>query len=344
VLRYAVVGSGAVGCFYGIRLAHAGADVQFLIRSGAQDVRTHGLDLTSPEGDIHLDHVRVAADWAALEPCDVLVVAVKATANADVLSHLADHADRLLGPGSGILLVQNGIGVEPGYAAAAPGREVLGGLAFLCAQRTGTRSVAHLDFGALTIAAHAPGDAAGGITPLMRAIADDLGVARTPTTLDEDLVRARWRKLLWNIGFNPLSVILDATTDQLMADPDAVTLIRTLMGEVLAAAAAEGRTFPADLVEDLLLSTATMAPYATSMKLDADAGRPMEVEALLAEPLRRAARAGAAMPSVAVLHRQLAFLDARRAAQARQAAEERQAGQPAPAAQAPAVIGRAALP
>jgi 2-dehydropantoate 2-reductase len=291
--------------------------VQFLVRHGAPEVRAHGLELTSPEGDIHLDDVRIAPEWAALQPCDVLMVAVKATANADVLAQLADHADRLLGPGSGILLVQNGIGVEPAYAAVAPGREVLGGLAFLCAQRTGLRSVAHLDFGAVTIAGHAAGDTPAGITPLMRAIAADLTAARTPTTLDEDLVRARWRKLLWNVAFNPLSVILDATTDQLMADPDAVTLIRTVMGEVLAAAAAEGRTFPDDLVEDLLASTARMAPYATSMKLDADAIRPMEVEVMLAEPLRRAARAGVAMPSVAVLHRQLAFLDARIARSAR---------------------------
>jgi 2-dehydropantoate 2-reductase len=311
VLRYAVIGSGAVGCFYGIRLAHAGADVQFLIRAGARDVQAHGLDLTSPEGDLHLNDVAVAADWADLQPCDVLLVAVKATSNVDVLAHLAEHADRLLSPGAGILLAQNGIGAEPTYAAVAPGREVLGGLAFLCAQRTGTRSVEHLCFGALTIAAHAPGNAAAGITPLMRAIADDLTAARTPALLDEDLIRARWRKLLWNIGFNPLSVILDATTDALMADPQTVTLIRTLMTEVAAAAAAEGRELPARLIEDLLATTARMTPYATSMKLDADAGRPMEVEALLAEPLRRAQRAGVAMPSVSVLHHQLAFLDAR---------------------------------
>jgi 2-dehydropantoate 2-reductase len=311
VLRYAVVGSGAVGCFYGIRLAHAGADVQFLMRSGLREVQAHGLDLSSPEGDIHLDDVAVSPDWAALEPCDVLLVAVKATANADVLAHLAEHADRLLAPGAGILLAQNGIGAEPAYAAAAPGREVLGGLAFLCAQRTGPRSVAHLDFGALTVAAHAPDEAAGGITPLMRAIAEDLAAARTPVLLDEDLIRARWRKLLWNIGFNPLSVILDATTDALMADPNTVTLVRTLMTEVAAAAAAEGRELPASLIEDLLATTARMAPYATSMKLDADAGRPMEVEAMLAEPLRRAERAGVAMPGVAVLHHQLAFLDRR---------------------------------
>jgi 2-dehydropantoate 2-reductase len=311
VLRYAVVGSGAVGCFYGIRLAHAGADVQFLMRSGVGEVRAHGLDLTSPEGDIHLDDVVVAADWSALQPCDVLLVAVKATANADVLAHLAEHADRLLAPGAGILLAQNGIGAEPAYAAVAPGREVLGALAFLCAQRTGPSSVAHLDFGALTIAVHAPDDAAGGITALMRGIADDLSAARTPVLLDEDLIRARWRKLLWNIGFNPLSVILDATTDALMADPNTVELIRTLMTEVAAAAAAEGRELPPSLIEDLLATTARMAPYATSMKLDADAGRPMEVEAMLAEPLRRAETAGVAMPAVSVLLHQLAFLDRR---------------------------------
>ena len=311
MLRYAVVGSGAVGCFYGIRLAHVGADVQFLMRTGAEDARAHGLDLTSPEGDIHLANVAVAPDWASLKQCDVLLVAVKATSNADVLAHLTDHADRLLAPGAGILLAQNGIGVEPAYAVVAPGREVLGGLAFLCAQRSGPRSVAHLDFGALTIAVHAADDAPGGITPLMRAIAEDLTAAHTPVLLDEDLVRARWRKLLWNIGFNPLSVILDATTDELMAAPQAVELIRTLMTEVAAVAAAEGRELSASLIEDLLAITAAMTPYATSMMLDADAGRPMEVEAMLAEPLRRAQRAGVPMPSLAALHNQLAFLDAR---------------------------------
>lgn len=317
MLHYAVVGAGAVGCFYGVRLAAAGAEVQFLVRTGAEDVRTHGLDLTSPEGDIHLDDVAVASDWSELDPCDILIVAVKATANADVLTHLAEHAERVLAPGSGILLIQNGIGVEPSYAAAAPGREVLGGLAFLCAQRTGPRRVAHLDFGALTIAAHAPGDAAAGVTPLMRAIAADLAAARTAALLDDDLIRARWRKLLWNIGFNPLSVILDATTDELMADQDTVALIRALMGEVAAASAADGRELPPELIDDLLAATARMAPYATSMKLDADAGRAMEVEVMLAEPLRRAERVGVPMPGVAVLHRELAFLDARIAGNAR---------------------------
>jgi 2-dehydropantoate 2-reductase len=307
VLRYGVVGSGAVGCFYGIRLAAAGAPVQFLFRHGAEFVRARGMRLDSPD----LGHPSIAADWEALDPCDVLILATKATANPDVMAHLAPRSGRLVEPGGGILLVQNGIGAEEAIAQAASGRQVLGGLAFLCARQVGPGHVEHLDYGTLTIAVHEPGEVPGGVTDLMRAIAADLAAARTGVNLDEDLVRARWRKLMWNVSFNPLSVILDAATDALVGDPGTEALIRTLMGEVSAAAAAEGRSLPDTLPGELLEATRRMAPYATSMKIDADAGRPLEVDAMLGEPLRRASRSGAAMPVVSALHHQLAFLDRR---------------------------------
>jgi 2-dehydropantoate 2-reductase len=235
---------------------------------------------------------------------------VKATANDAVQRELADHAQRLLGEAGTVLLVQNGIGCEAGLARATGG-QVLGGLAFLCAQQRGPGVVEHLDYGALTIAASSPDERPMGVTPVMGAIAEDLGASGTQCLLDEDLVRARWRKLMWNVPFNPLSVILDASTAELMASGEAVALIRRVMAEVAAAAAAEGRGLPDSLADDLLNMTARMAPYDTSMKLDADLGRPMEVDAMLGEPLRRAARAGVPMPTVAALRDQLAFLDAR---------------------------------
>lgn len=309
MLRYAVVGSGAVGCFYGIRLAHAGADVQFLFRHDADDVRAHGLWLESPTGDIELSDVVVSRGWAELAPCDVLLVAAKATANEDILRNLREHIGRLLAPGGVVLLVQNGIGAEPAFAEL--GQPVFGGLAFLCAQRTGPHTVRHLDFGELTIAAHTADEAPGGITQSMRAIASDLAVAGTPVRLDEDLIRARWRKLMWNIPFNPLSVILDATTDELVSDPATSRLIARIMDEVAAVARVEGYALPDDLPRSLIAATVAMTPYATSMKLDAAAGRPLEVDVMLGAPLRRASRVGVAMPAVAVLHDQLAFLDRR---------------------------------
>lgn len=311
MLRYAVIGTGAVGGFYGIRLAEAGADVQFMFRRDAHMVRERGLLLTSPLGDVQLTEATVRGSWSELQPCDVLLVAVKATSNAEVRQQLAEHVDRVLAPRGAILLIQNGIGVEADYARF--GVPVLGGLAFLGAKRTGPGTVAHLDFGALTLAAHTHGEQPAGSTPMMRSVAEDLSAARVDTVLDDDLVAARWRKLMWNVPFNPLSVILDATTDEIMADESAVGLVRRVMQEVASAAAAEDRPIPAEFVDGLLAVTAHMAPYATSMKLDADAGRPMEVDVLLAEPLRRARRAGVDMPSVQVLLDQLAFLDRRNA-------------------------------
>lgn len=311
MLRYAVVGSGAVGGFYGIRLAAAGASVQFLFRHDADRVRAAGAQLRSAEGDLHVAPARVAASWDELEPCDVLLVATKATSNVEVTSQLARHADRLLGDDGGLLLVQNGIGAEAAFAAAAPGREVLGGLAFLCSRLVAPGIVEHLDYGALTIAVHTADEAPGGITPLMTSLAQDLTCARTEVHLDEDLVRARWRKLMWNVPFNPLSAILAADTEEIVADPSAVALVRTLMAEVAAACAAEGRALPPALPEELLAATRRMAPYATSMRLDAEAGRPMEVDAMLGEPLRRGARSGTPMPAMTVLHRELDFLDRR---------------------------------
>lgn len=311
MLRYAVVGTGAVGGFYGIRLAAAGARVQFLVRRGGEHVRASGLHLSSPQGDLRVTDARVADDWTQVDRADVLLVAVKATANSAVIEQLARHVDRVLAPDGAVLLIQNGIGAEAAYAAAAPGRAVLGGLAFLCAHREGVGQVRHLDFGALTLAAYTATEEPAGVSPLMRRLCADLAASGTACVFDDDLIRARWRKLLWNIPFNPLSVILDATTDQLMADEHSVALIRGLMAEVLAVADAEGRALPAGVIDDLLAATAAMAPYATSMMLDARAGRPMEVQAVLAEPLRRAARVGVPMPGVSVLHQQLAFLDAR---------------------------------
>lgn len=117
MLRHTVVGSGAVGCFYGVRLAHAGAAVQFLFRHDADDVRAHGLVLESPEGDTELREVSVSSDWAGLAPCDVLLVAAKATAHEEILKRLREHIGRLVVPGGIVMLVQNGIGAESAYAA-----------------------------------------------------------------------------------------------------------------------------------------------------------------------------------------------------------------------------------
>lgn len=129
----------------------------------------------------------------------------------------------------------------------------------------------------------------------------------------KDLRLARWRKLMWNIPFNGLSVVMNATTAEMMADPDIRQLVQQLMLEVLEAARqdgeslspGQGRHLPAELVADMLAHTEQMAPYRTSMKIDFDEGRPLEVEAIYGNPLRTAQAAGAAVPKIEMLYHQL---------------------------------------
>jgi 2-dehydropantoate 2-reductase len=116
---------------------------------------------------------------------------------------------------------------------------------------------------------------------------------------------------VWNIPYNGLSVVLNATTDELMADKHTRSLVEQLMGEVVAAAAATGRIICDRFIQTMLDYTEKMTPYRTSMKLDYDEGRQMEVETLFGNPLRAATARGANLPLISMLYRQLKFLDAK---------------------------------
>jgi len=130
--------------------------------------------------------------------------------------------------------------------------------------------------------------------------------------LAEDLLTARWKKLVWNIPFNGLSVVLGAATDEMIANKHTRALAEVLMNEVLLGAqAVHQRRISPGFVQEMLAATAKMKPYRTSMKLDYDAGRPLEVEAIFGTPLRLAQQAGASVPHLEMLYQQLKFLDAR---------------------------------
>jgi 2-dehydropantoate 2-reductase len=305
--RYAVIGVGAIGGLYGARLADAGHDVHFLARSDLDHLRRAGLRVESVYGDVHLESPSVVADPSLLPEVDVVLVAVKTTSN--------DALPALLGPvtrsGPVVVMLQNGLGIEEQAAAAAPRSEVLGALCFTCSNRVGPGHVRHLDYGAITIGAHHP-DVPAGITPAMDAVASDLRAAGVEINLAPDLQAARWRKLVWNMPFNGLSVVLDATTDELIADPATAELAADLMDEVCAGAAACGSPLPPETRDELLTMTRSMRPYATSMKLDAEAGRPLELDAIYGVPLRAARAAGVALAGLEALHAQLRFIDQRR--------------------------------
>lgn len=304
--RYAILGTGALGGFYGARLQRSQTEVHFLLRSDYEQVAQRGLIIESVDGDFTLPQVNAYCDVEKMPPCDVVVVAMKTTQNHQLRSLLPP----VLKDNGVVLVLQNGLGVEEQVAEIVGGDRVIGGLCFICSNKVAPGHIRHLDYKKIALGDYAD-YAPAGITPRMQQIAADFERAGIPIDLEPDLFLARWKKLVWNIPFNGLSVVLDAVTSEMMADDAIRTLATQLMQEVQQGAAALGRTVPDAFVASMLDHTAKMKPYLTSMKIDYDEKRPLELEAIFHYPLKAARQAGVELPRIQMLYQQLFFLDAR---------------------------------
>lgn len=302
---YAILGTGALGGFYGAKLQKAGLNVHFLLRSDYEHVSKHGLIVESVDGDFTLGQVNAYCDVKKMPRCDVVVVALKTTQN-----HLLPKLLPPIVKDDGVVLVlQNGLGVEAEVAQIVGNDKVIGGLCFLCSNKVGPGHIRHLDYGQITLGEYAADYYAAGITERMRQIGEDFESAGILIELTQDLLLGRWKKLVWNIPYNGLSVILNATTAELMANVHTRKLVEQLMYEVLTGAKNSGRIIPDSFIQTMLDYTVKMKPYRTSMKIDYDEHRPLEVEAIFGNPLRMAEAAGVNLPQISCLYRQLKFLD-----------------------------------
>ena len=300
-MRIAIIGTGAVGGYYGALLQKAGENVHFLLNRDYAHVREHGLLIYSPSGDIRLPHVAAYAKPEDMPSCDLAIVALKTTAN-DVLVEILPH---VLTDDGVVLTLQNGLGADTHIASIVGDERVLGGLCFLCANKEAPGVIRHVDYGLITLGEYRADGKAGGITPRLEQIGKRLSDAGMDIQVIDDLLAARWRKLVWNIPFNGLSVVHDCLTDVIMRNPETRALSRRLMEEVAAASAVCARPIEASFLDKMMSHTDKMAPYAPSMKLDFDAGRPMELSAIYGTPLQVAFDAGVAMPETRALYTQL---------------------------------------
>jgi len=300
---FGIIGGGALGGLYGGLLAKAGFEVHFLLRSDFEHVRKHGLKIETPAGDFELTEVHAHASPDTMPPCDVTVVALKTTQNGELTRLLPQPTSK----GGLVLVLQNGLDVELDSAAVVGPDRVLGGCCFLCSNKIGPGHIRHLDHGRIVLGEYQPHN--DGVSNRAASLRDDLIIAGIDTTVDPDLATIRWQKLMWNIPFNGLSVVLDASTQELMANVDSLVLAKTLIEEVHRAANACGAVIDERLIQRTLDVTKEMVPYDSSMRIDYLNRRPMEVEAIFGNPIRRAEVFGCKMPHVEMLYRELAFLN-----------------------------------
>jgi len=297
--RYGVIGTGALGGFYGGMLAKAGQDVHFLFRSDFEHVRKHGLQVDSVNGDFHLPEVNAYLNPEEMPLCDVILVCLKTTGN----HHLPEILRPIAHPGTVVVLLQNGLGLEEDLANQLPDVMFAGGLAFICSNKIGPGHIHHLDYGKLNISSFNVSD-----QPILQQIVGDFQQAGIHADLLPDLKFARWQKLVWNIPFNGMTVVLNTTTDRLMSNDQTRELSKELMLEVIHGANACGVPLKESLAQQMIDMTIKMKPYAPSMKLDYDHRRAMEIEYIYSKPLESARKAGFEMQKISMLEKQLRFI------------------------------------
>lgn len=299
-----MIGTGAIGGYYGGLLAKHGADVHFLLHSDYDHVNKQGLQVNSINGDFKVA-VNAYAKPEDMPQCDVAIVALKTTSN-----HLLETLLPQVVKSNGIvIMMQNGYGVEQFAADILPKATIIGGLCFIGSTKIGPGHITHSDFGMINLGHYLPDESPAGITPELKQITEDFVTCGIDAKATDNLSFLRWQKLVWNVPFNGLSVVLNSNTADLLSQHDTRELIQSIMLEVIAAANACGHSLSTSVAESMLLNTETkMQNYAPSMKVDYEHNRPLEIDAIYQSMIDRAARSGAEMKLAKMLAQQLRFV------------------------------------
>jgi 2-dehydropantoate 2-reductase len=300
MLSYSVIGMGAIGGYYGGRLAQAGREVHFLSHSDYQYVLQNGLRVDSCDGDFHLPHINAYVASKDMPKTDVIIVGLKSVRNHDVLPELLRP---VIHDNSIVILIQNGIGLEEDLLKIFPGLQIVAGLAFICSAKVGPGHVSHQCYGSINLGNYSCNQEQFEV--LLHDILDaGIQAAEVP------YMEARWKKAVWNMPFNGMTVALNTSTDRLLKNPATRQLIYDQMMEVIGAANALGvESLTADFADKMMQMTDEMVPYSPSMKLDYDFHRPMEIEYLYTRPIAEAKKAGFDMPKLAMLEAELKFIE-----------------------------------
>jgi 2-dehydropantoate 2-reductase len=320
-MKIAVVGCGAVGSFYGAKLARAGHEVHFLLRSDYGAVCKKGVLIRSPEGNFRVK-TNCAKNPEEIGRSDLVLIALKSTANKvfpKLLPPLVDDHTVLL-------TLQNGLGNEEQLASIFPRRQIMGGLCFVCLNRLEPGIIQHIAHGMVVM-----GEFSGRPKQRTRAIAAAFRHAGIPCKISPNLAKAHWEKLVWNIPFNGLGVVGVAgyaalgsgpvfskprsvrnkclTTEKLLCDPKWSALVKQLMLEVIAVANRLKLKIPFSLADKQIERTRNMGAYKASTLLDFERGLPLELQSLFLEPLRQARLARVPTPALERLCAVLCWLD-----------------------------------
>ena len=298
-MRVAIVGSGAVGGYFGAKLARNGEDVTFIARGAHLDaIRTNGLRVLSPQLGDFVVQARAERETATVGPVDVVLFTVKAYDNAAALALLPP----LVGPETVVLTLQNGVDSVDHLAAAVGPAHVLGGTTYVATALESPGVIAQTGVHRSIIFGEVfePGT---GISPRVQAIADVMAPADIHVTPVADGRIPIWDKFVYLAPFSAFTGAARLPIGGIWHDPQVREMFYAAAHEVAALAAAEGVQISADRFDRLREYMDTIPPSTrSSLLIDLEMRKRIEVEALQGAAVRRAARHGLPMPIISALY------------------------------------------
>jgi 2-dehydropantoate 2-reductase len=295
-MRFLIFGAGGIGAYYGARLLTAGHQVQFVARGPhLEALQQRGLQLSHPDlrydGPVNVCSQETLKDDLKADEFDLVILAVKCGATRSLLGTLGGWLG--VGRRVPVLSLQNGVDNEPLIEALVGRSRTLGGLAV----RIGGHVVAPgrvEAVGPAQILLGAWPDTVGNsaLADLAQQFAQVFQTAGIPATASPDIRRELWRKLLINNGVNPLSALTGLDTRRLTSHPVLGRTVYALMEEAAAAARREGVQLDRNDVDEMYHLICTFDPIKTSMLVDREQGRPLELEGICGAVIHRLEAAG----------------------------------------------------
>lgn len=289
-MRIGVVGAGGIGGYFGGRLARAGADVHFLARGKhLEALSTRGLRVRSIRGDFELP-VEATDDPGAIGPCDLVLFSVKSFDTETAAASLPP----LLGEGTGVLTLQNGVDNVEKLVSAIGENHVMAGAAYLIATIAEPGVIEH-DAGPGSFAF---GELDGTRSERGQRLLEWCERSDIPATLDSDVRVRLWDKFAFICALAGMTAATRKPIGEIRENPDSLAMFRRIVDEVVSLAAAEGVQLSDDTVERHVAFAQQIEPEGTSsLHHDLVHGNRLELEALHGFAVRRAREQGLAVPT-----------------------------------------------
>ena len=318
-MRIVVAGAGAIGGYIGSRLSRAGADVVLFARGPhLQAMQTRGLRVISDEGDFEV-RPQVTGDLRTIGVADVVFLGVKAHG----LTALAPALDPLYGPDTSVVSTQNGIpwwyfqnhggefdglrleSVDPGgvVAASFDPLRVIGSLVYFSTDVPEPGVVHHTEGNRISF-----GEPDGSRSERARRIAEALIAAGFRCPISPRFRTEIWVKLIGNVAFNPISALTGATLEQMVRHGEVASVVREIMSETEAVASRVGIELPVS-IEQRMAGAEKVGAHKTSMLQDVEAGRPLELDAIVGGVVELAAKVGVPVPATRAVYGTVKLMD-----------------------------------